>query len=57
LVRETRTGAFDIIVGIANLTIGERYIDKGYREIGLDYIKKTAALKNEDATKWLLENS
>ena len=47
----------DVIVGIANWTIGERYIDKGDREIGLDYIKKAAALKNEDATKWIQENS
>jgi hypothetical protein len=40
-----RHGAFGIIAGIANWTIGEKYIDKGDREIGLDYIKKTAALK------------
>jgi tetratricopeptide (TPR) repeat protein len=47
----------DIIVGIANWTVGERYIDKGDREIGFDYIKKAAALKNDDAIKWLQKNS
>lgn len=47
----------NIIVGIANWTIGERYIDQGEKEIGFDYIKKAAALENEDAINWLRDNS
>ena len=46
-----------IIVGIANWTAGERYIEKGDIEIGVDYIKKAASLKNEDAINWLRENN